>query len=67
MKFLLVIVIVVAILASMAILAAIVLASPFIHEDSFLWNCYLMALSVAKGHQCGNADQVVGFILGGED
>ena len=52
---------VIGILAAMAILAAIALAGPFVHEDSLLWNCYLMG-----NHQCGNADQVVGFITLGQ-
>ena len=43
-------------------IATVTLFVVSVPEDSLLWNCYLMG-----NHQCGNADQVVGFILGGKD
>jgi hypothetical protein len=34
-------------------------AGIFVHEDSLLWNCYLMG-----NHQCGDVSHLAGFILG---
>ena len=43
----------------LTILLAAALFTAWGHEDSMLWNCYLMG-----NHQCGNADHILGFILG---
>jgi hypothetical protein len=47
------------ILLALMILLAAALVQKTVQEDSLLWDCYLMG-----NHQCGNVDQVAGFIMG---
>jgi hypothetical protein len=49
--------ILVALAASIAVVT--IGATLFVHEDSMLWNCYLMG-----NHQCGDVQHVAGFIMG---
>jgi hypothetical protein len=46
-------------IVTLVVIISAVAATQFIHEDSMLWNCYLMG-----NHQCGEANNFVRFILG---